>query len=558
MGKASKKKKAGKICASGGTKLEDELICSASKATPLSLIIIATLVAIVTFIVFLPALQNEFINWDDDIYIYKNPHIRSLDLQFFKWAFTNMQSQWTPLRWISHALDYKIWGLNAAGHHLSSVVLHSMIAFLVVIFTVRLFEMMKPAKMNPGLSADGGSSFRRKALIAGGVTGLLFSIHPLRVESVVWVAARKDVLFALFFLLSLISYLHYYKFSDNRQKKHFYYLLSLIFFIMSVMSKAAAVTLPFVLVLLDLYPLERVAFRSGFIVWRRLFMEKLPFFAIGGAVALVNIGVHESMGVMVPLGALSSVDRMLLAAKTFAFYLMKMIWPVDLTLIYGEPYNVSFSIPESIGLVFFLVAVTALCVFLWYREKKLWLIAWIYYIVMLLPVSVIKVYSLSFAHDKYTYLPSIGPCLVIGVITATIYEKVSILKQWRLISKMAGVAVAIVALISISHITIQQIGIWKNSLVFWNYVIEKAPGKVPIAHNNLGVAYQSVGLFDKAIEQYQIAIRLKPNYVVAHKNLGIAYIRKGLKNEAIIELKTALTINPNLTDVRRTLEILMR
>jgi protein O-mannosyl-transferase len=545
MGKASrKKKKVGKIFESGRTNLEDERIGLASKATPLSLIIIAALVAIVTFIVFLPALQNKFITWDDDIFVYENPHIRSLNPQFFQWAFTNRQYQWSPLRWISHAVDYKIWGLNATGHHLSSIILHSLNAFLVVILVVKLLEMIK-RKMIPSLAAEEGANFRRKALIAGAITGLLFSIHPLRVESVVWASARKDVLFAFFFLLSLISYLHYYKFSDNRRKKHLYYLLTLVFFIMSVMSKAAAVTLPFVLVLLDFYPLERVNFRSVLGDWRRLFVEKLPFLAIGGAVAWMNIGLHEGMGVIVPIGAISYMDRVLLAIKNFAFYLMKMIWPFHLTLVYGEAYNVSFSTFEAIGLVFFLAAATALCIFLWYRGKKLWLVVWMYYIVMLLPVSVIKIYSFSFAHDRYTYMPSIGPFLVIGLTTATIYEKVSNAKQWRLIFKMVSVAVAIATLISISYITIQQIGLWKNSIVFWNYVIEKAPGRVPIAHNNLGNAYLSVGLFDKAIEQYQTALSLNPNYTRAHNNLGNAYQYKGLFDKAIEQYQKALSLKPD-------------
>ena len=553
MGKASRKKKnLNKIYEYGETKLGDGRIGLTPKETPLRPIIIAALVAIVTLIVFLPALQNKFINWDDNIFVYENPHIRSLNSQLFQWAFTNRQYQWSPLRWISHALDYKIWQLNPLGHHLSNIIIHSLNAFFVVILAVGLYEM-RNRKIFPSKE---DTNFRRKAFIIGVVTGLLFSIHPLRVESVAWVSERKDVLYAFFFLLSLISYLRYFRHSDNIQKKRLYYMLALVFFIMSVMSKAAAVTLPLVLILLDFYPLERVNFRSGLDKWHRVFVEKLPFFVIGGAVAWINMGVHEDMGVVIPLVTMSFIDRMLLAIKTFVFYLIKMIWPFNLTLIYGEPYNISISAPETVGLLLFFAVMTGLCIFLWYRGKRVWFAVWIYYIIMLLPVSIVKVYSFSFAHDRYTYMPSIGPFLLVGLFTATIYEKVANAKQWRPSLRMAGIAVAIAALISISYITAQQIGIWKNSIVFWNYVIEKSPGRVPIAHNNLGNAYQSEGIFDKAIEHYQTALSLKPDYVKAHNNLGNAYQSIGMFDKAIEHYQTALKLKPDYAEAYNNIAVI--
>jgi Flp pilus assembly protein TadD len=556
MGKASRKKKnADKIYESGETKSGNGRIGFVPEESRLRLIIIAALVAIVTFIVFLPALQNKFINWDDNIFVYDNPHIRSLSSQFFQWAFTNRQYQWSPLRWISHALDYKIWQLNPLGHHLSNIIIHSLNAFLVVIFAAKLCEMRK-RQTAPLLVEDEDKGFRRKAFIAGAVTGLLFSIHPLRVESVAWVSERKDVLFAFFFMLSLISYLRYYRFLDNIHKKRLYYLLTLVFFIMSVMSKAAAVTLPLVLILLDFYPLERVNFRSGLDNWRRVFVEKLPFFAIGGAVAWINMGLHEEMGIVIPLVTMSFIDRMLLAIKTFVFYLIKMFWPFNLTLIYGQPYNISISIPETAGLLLFFAVMTGLCIFLWYRGKRLWFAVWIYYIIMLLPVSIVKIYSFSFAHDRYTYMPSIGPFLLVGLFAATIYEKVTNAKQWRLSLKMAGLSVAIAILISVSYITIQQTGIWKNSIIFWNYVIEKAPEKVPIAHNNLGNAYQSAGMFDKAIEHFQTALSLKPDYVKAHNNLGNAYQSAGMFDKAIEHYQTALKLKPDYAEAHNNIAVI--
>ena len=429
----------------------------------------ALLIAGITFIVFIPALNNEFVNNDDNAFVYENKHITSINTDFLKWAFTNTEYQWSPLRWISHAADYKFWQLNPFGHHLSNIIFHSLNAFLVVLLIFKLFDTVK-LKMQPSPTIQEEKHFRRKALIAGVVTGLFFGIHPLRVESVAWVSERKDVLYTFFFLLSLISYLHYCTFSDNRNKKPLYYMFTLIFFIMSVMSKAAAVTLPFVLVLLDFYPLERVYFRSGLGVWRRIFLEKLPFFIIGGAVAWINIGVHESMGVIVPMGAISSADRVLLAIKTFAFYLTKMIWPFHLNLVYGELYNQSLAIPETVGLIFFLAAVTALCIFLWHRGKRLWLVVWIYYIVMLLPVSVVKVYSYSFAHDRYTYMSSIGPFFLIGLGVALLMESMKGKKKALFFSLL------IVVFALLMGLTIRQTAVWKDSVTLWSSVVERMPG----------------------------------------------------------------------------------
>ena len=531
----------------------------------------ALLVAAITFVVFLPSLNYELINYDDDKFISENKNITSMGFDFLKWAFTSRQFQWSPLRWISHAADYKVWGLNAAGHHLSSIILHCMNAFLVVVLVVILLEVVK-LKMQPSPPGEEEIKFRRKALIAGVITGLLFSIHPLRVESVVWVSERKDVLFAFFFLLSLISYLKYYTFSANRRKKHLYYLLTLVFFIFSVMSKAAAVTLPFVLVLLDFYPLERVNFRSRLSDWRRLFVEKLPFFAIGGAVAWMNIGLHEGMGVIVPMGAISLADRVLLAIKTFAFYLMKMIWPFHLTLVYGEPYNISFSIPEAIGLVFLLAAVTALCIFLWYRGKKLWLVVWMYYIVMLLPVSVIKVFSFSFAHDRYTYMPSIGPFLLMGLGVAFLIERIRGKHKIILFSLLA------VVFSIFAGLTIKQEAVWKNSITLWSSVLEHSPhfvsayfnrgaaylqiGKynealrdlnhviesIPIpfdeAYNMRGVAYKETGDYHAAIRDFSKVIELKPGYAAAYNNRADAYTRLGNYQKALEDLGTAMKLDP--------------
>jgi tetratricopeptide (TPR) repeat protein len=547
--------------------IKDAVISRAGMLVP------AFLTAVITLVVFLPALSNDFVSYDDEQFVYNNKHIMSIDSDFIKWAFTNRQYQWSPLRWISHAVDYKIWQLNPFGHHLSSVVLHSLNVFLLVLLVIGLLEVVR-LKMPPS-HAEEEAKFRRKAVIAGVVTGLLFGIHPLRVESVAWVAERKDVLFTFFFLLSLLSYLRYCRFPEDKRRP-LYYLLTLAFFVMAVMSKAAAAALPLVLILLDFYPLERVNFRSGLNVWRRVLMEKLPFFGIGGVVAWVNIGVHESMGVLIPFVEVPFKDRVMLAFKSVLFYLMKMVWPFKMVLIYGEPYKVTFSVSEYIGLLFFMASVTALCIFLWYRGKRLWLAIWTYYIVMLLPVSVVKVLSFSFAHDRYTYMPSMGPFLLAGLGVAFLAGKM------KSKSRVILFCLLIAGFSFLAFLTIKQEAVWKNSVTLWSSVIERTPrfyrayydrgcayleeAKYTEAikdftkiiewkpfeevYNKRGVAYKGTGEYPAALRDFSQAIQLQPGYTAAYNNRADVYLQTGNYQKAMEDLNRALELDPDYNVTR--------
>jgi tetratricopeptide (TPR) repeat protein len=525
----------------------------------------ALLAAGIAFIVFLPSLNNEFVNYDDGRFIYDNKHITSISLDFLKWTFTNREYQWSPLRWISHAVDYKIWRLNPFGHHLSSIILHSLNVFLVVILVFRLLGAVK-LKMQPSPLNEDEIKFRRKVLITGVVTGLLFGIHPLRVESVVWISERKDVLYAFFFLLSLISYLSYCAFSVKK-RRYLYYLLALVFFMMAVMSKAAAVTLPFVLILMDLYPLKRVNFRSGLSVWLRVFWEKLPFIGVSGAIAWINIGVHESLGALVPLVEVSFIGRALLAIKSISFYLWNTVWPFHLALVYGEP---QFSTSEYIGSLFFVAGMTVACISLWFRGKRLWLAVWIYYIIMLLPVSVVKIYSFSFAHDRYTYMSSIGPFLLAGLGVAFFMERLKG-KNKAILFSMLAVIFSILA-----GLTIKQTAVWKDSVTLWTSVMERTPSFVRAyydrgtaylmlskyseaimdfdkvlessnyseAYNNRGIAYKENGDYQAAIRDFSKVIELLSGSAEAYNNRADAYVMSGNYQKALEDLSRAIELNP--------------
>ncbi len=245
----------------------------------LTVLITALIVAAVTFFVFLPSLQNEFLNWDDNKLITDNYHIRSLDLNTVKWAFTNVGlTTWHPLVFISFAVDHAIWGLDSWGFHLTNNILHSLNALLVFMLVYWLVNIA-----GRGNEEEGRNEL---ALVTGVVTALLFGLHPMRVESVAWVTERKDVLYAFFYLLGILAYLGY---ASSERRRIRFYVVSVIFFVMSLMSKPMAVTLPAVLLILDYYPLRRIYSGMGMDRIRVVAFEKIPFFLLSVLMSVVTV-----------------------------------------------------------------------------------------------------------------------------------------------------------------------------------------------------------------------------------------------------------------------------
>ena len=508
---------------------------------------IASLVGVVTFIVFSPTLQNNFINWDDSQYVYENPFIRSLDTRLLKSAFLGFYaSNWHPITWISHAIDYSIWGLNPLGHHLTNNILHAVNTFLVVLLVMQLMEIRKTAGNN-----GSSQSFLndRTIRVIGASTGLLFGLHPVHVESVAWVAERKDILCALFFVLSVTVYSKYaegvQRESDQKTAvSRFFnarYFFAMGFFVLALLSKPMAVTLPAVLLILDWYPFGRIKSLKTLV---RACVEKLPFIALSLILSVVTIFAQKTEGAMELTELVPLSSRLIVAVKALITYLWKMIVPLNFVPFYSYPKNVSLLSLEYFSPLVFVIGITIFCVVI-SKKQKLWLSVWGYYVITLLPVlGIIQVGKASMA-DRYTYLPSIGPFLIIGVIAAKVYEKVTVLIHPRVLLRISSLFIALALLMLISHATVEQISIWKDSTVFWNYVIKKEPERIPFAHNNLGNAYSSKGLFDMAIEQYQTALRLQPDFAMAHNGLGTAYSSKGLFDMAIDQYQTALRLQPD-------------
>ncbi len=518
---------------------------------------LAGAVALITSAVYLASLQNGFIaEWDDGEYVLNNPYIRSINLAFLRWAFFDFHaSNWHPLTWISHAIDYAIWGLNPLGHHLTSVILHAVNASLVVVLIMRLQEIATGTR--PG---GQGTSLpdERGMLIAAGVTGLLFGLHPLHVESVAWIAERKDLLCALFFLLSIMAYLRYLlpsppspplkggevvvplPWRERGGVRGKWYFLSLSFFILALMSKPMAVSLPVVLLILDWYPFRRLRSVKKALA---LLVEKFPFIAVSLVSSLLTILAQRAGGAIVEIQTLPLSSRLLVAAQSLLVYLWKMAVPRDLIPYYPYPKDISLLSAGFLLALALVVGITIFCIII-AKRHKLGLAAWGYYVVTLLPViGIVQVGSQSMA-DRYTYLPSLAPFLIIAVAISWSYNKIMRLNRLGSVIIILFLIAGIVTFSGLSFLSIRQMHIWENSLFLWSYVIEKQPEKVPIAYTNRGSVYQKMGQLYKAMENYDKAITLDPNDYLAYTNRGAIFDKLGQIDKAIESYNKAIMVNP--------------
>jgi hypothetical protein len=495
----------------------------------------AASISLLTFIIYLPSLQNEFVNWDDNLYIYDNPFIRSLNTAFFKWAFFDFYAaNWHPLTWMSHAIDYAVWGLNPVGHHLTNNIIHAVNTFLVVLLVVKLMEI---GSNSP--TSRGGFQTRPYNIIAAGTTGLLFGLHPLHVESVAWVSERKDLLCALFFLLSIFSYLSY-----AANKTYRTYFLSLLFFTLALMSKPMAVSLPVVLLILDWYPLERIRSLKSF--WS-VSIEKLPFILLGLSSAALTVMAQKTA---VAIGSLEYAPlsvRIFVAVKSIAAYIWKMVLPLNLLPFYPYPRIVQVLSLEYLLPAILVTGITITGVVI-AKKQKLWLSIWGYYVITLLPViGIVRVGSQEMA-DRYAYLPSLGFFFIIGLGAGWIWKRTDTLKKGILPVRIIIAVIAVSAFVCFSYLTVEQTGIWKNSNTLWTRVIEKKPA-ASTAYKNRASYFYNLNQFDRAIEDYNVLLSIDPsNYeayilrtvsVEALFERGSFYLRQGNKELAVSDLRKA-------------------
>ena len=505
--------------------------------------------AVITFVVFGQTLHHEFINYDDEAYVYENPEVaRGLTLQGIVWAFTHVHcSNWHPLTWISHMLDCQLYGLNPGGHHLTNVLLHTAAAILLFL-VLRRMTSLRPGNSIVATTTQ-ASALWRSAFVAA-----VFAIHPLRVESVAWVAERKDVLSGVFFMLTIWAYVRYVEKSKVQgPKSKVYYGLTLLFFALGLMCKPMLVTLPFVLLLLDYWPLGRLSgVKCQVSVEKKgkpstlnctpnvfgdqlstLFFEKLPLFGL--AVASCVVTIFAQTGALSPFEQISLPLRVGNASISYVAYLDQMFWPSGLAIFYPfVPRDVGVS---GVVLSLVLLAGISMCVFVLRRRCPYFLTGWLWYLIMLVPViGILQVGSQAQA-DRYTYLPQIGLYLLLT------WAVVDLCAGWRHRRVVLGGCGAII-LVALIFSARAQASYWRNNELLWTHTLACTFDNF-IAHNNLGNALFTKGRVDEAIVHYQKALQINPDSAKTHDNLGNALFTKGRVDEAIVHYQKALQINPD-------------
>ena len=495
------------------------------------------LVAALTFAVYLPSLNNDFVNWDDDQYVYENKNIHSFGPGLLKNIFSFHSANWHPLTWLSHAIDYAIWGLNPIGHHLGNVILHSINVFIFAVLVIVLIMHVKTDGRNyrkKGMSITG-------IIIAGGISALLFGIHPLQAESVAWVSERKNILATLFFLLGLVFYVKYVVRLGSGKK--LYYPLSLFSFVLALMSKPIVITLPVVLIMLDIYPFRRLDCGR----WSRVvFLEKAPFFFFIVISSVLTIMAQHSFGAIKTLQKYDLITRCGVAVRGLCFYLWKMVFPVDLYPYYPHPEEISFLSFEYAFSIVTVLLMSIFCLWAWRRGWKVFAVVWVYYLITLSPVLGIIQVGTQAAADRYFYIPGMGVFLLIGIGALCLWEK-NIFKDMAFpLNKIMFTIVAVSVFSVLGILTLKQIGIWRDSVSLWGHELRGFPW-VADAYYNRAKAYMDEGRNQEAIKDLNESIRIKPGNAKAYNNRANAYIELGEYQNAIDDLSIAVTYDPLFT-----------
>jgi tetratricopeptide (TPR) repeat protein len=503
-------------------------------------------IVVLIWIVFGQTLTHDFVNYDDKTYVYDNSLVKAgLTLHGLAQAFVDVQtSNWHPLTIISHMIDCQIFGLKAGAHHFTNVLLHTVAVILLFVFLVKAT-----------------ARFWESVFVTA-----IFAIHPLRVESVAWVAERKDVLSAVFFFLTLLAYIRY-----ARAKSLGRYLTMSILFACGLMSKPMLVTTPLVLLLLDYWPLQRlVDFKS----LRHLALEKLPLFGLSLGSAIVTFVLQEhSMGSIPQLPLSWRVEN---ALVSYVIYLWQMIWPKDLVCFYPHPED-SLSLWQVALAAAFLIAMTWLA-FAVRRTRPYLIVGWLWYLIMLLPVIGIVEVGLQSHADRYTYLPQIGIYFAITWLVANAAIPYS---------KQILASAAAVVVVALSACSWKQTTFWRNSETLWTHALAVTKNNdvaltnfanwfaergeldnalsyfqralaihadgahqhynlsLAVIHDDIGNVLTRMGRLNDAIDHFREALKFRPDYPDAHYNLGVVLFQKGEIDAAMTEWRAVLSVYPN-------------
>jgi tetratricopeptide (TPR) repeat protein len=497
--------------------------------------IVSIFLAVIVWIAFGQALGHEFVGYDDPRYVLQNSWVTNgLTLGRIQWAFTHVHAtNWHPLTTISHMLDCQLYGLQPWGHHLTSILLHATAAILLFLALRKLTGAVWPS-----------------LLVAA-----VFAIHPLRVESVAWVSERKDVLSGVFFMLILWAYARY---ARGNSARSFWYIMVVVLFALGLMCKPTLVTVPFVLLLLDYWPLGRTQ-SSPFLgrgitrnTWPWLIVEKLPLFVLSAASCVATLLAQKQAldaSLKPPLG-----ERIGNALVSYVVYLGQMIWPARLAVLYPYPEgNLKVS---HVILALLLLLIISTGFFLWRTKYPFLLTGWLWYLGMLVPMIGIVQVGSQVRADRYTYLPQIGLYLLVA------WGAMELFHQWRR-SRVVLAGAGLLILTALMTRSYFQTSYWQDTETLWKHATATTSNNY-IATTNLAEALFQSGRFDEAIAECQKALKIKPDFAAAHVDLGAALVENqrggdgarrqyGAVDEAIVHYRRALQIKPDFAQAHSNL-----
>jgi len=540
------------------------------------------LIGLLSVLAFLPALDGQFLAWDDDVNLVNNPWYRGLGGPEIRWAFSNVRmGHYIPLTWLSFSANYAAGGMNPRGYHLVNLLLHAANAITFYFVARRLLAAARDGGSQAGRGGSG-------VTWGGAVAALVFALHPLRVESVVWVTERRDVLSGFFFLTAVLAYLHVVESGDRPARR--WLAGSMLLFAAGLLSKASIMALPAVLVLLDVYPLRRGAF-----AWRRLVVEKAGYWALGAAGAVGALVALKVSGLRITsYGVYGPRARIAMVAYSLWFYPAAWAWPARLSPMYELPASVDPLAWRFLGPALGVVAVTIL---LWLLRAR-WpagLAAWAYSALMILPISGVVHSGFQLAHDRYSYLSGLGLALVVGGAVSWLLRAGRARRASRPVVA-AACGVAAVAIASLGVGAWQQSRVWRDSETLWRWGLE-ADARCAVCANNLAVlllnrpsrtavdtaeaeslarravavnptydsAYTTLGTIlaarqdDRGAEAaFREAMRLAPERLGAAANLGAIYARNRRYVEAMPLLRAAWAKQPDTPWLRTNLGVVLR